>query len=144
MILKQRVPSYLIVLYLEQAKCVCSDGFQPTVKASHLETADSPFSKLPSNRSSSGDGSSLSSNKIFFCVIMFVSASWDSIFFHNPQCLLGWSVDSGKSKQWTLNLEHWKGILRGRSCKTHQERGAPGNVDKSHSLKWRSSKPQRF
>ena len=94
MILKQRVPSYLIVLYLEQAKCVCSDGFQPTVKASHLETADSPFSKLPSNRSSSGDGSSLSSNKIFF-----VSASWDSIFFHNPQCLLGWSVDSGKSKQ---------------------------------------------
>ena len=99
MILKQRVPSYLIVLYLEQAKCVCSDGFQPTVKASHLETADSPFSKLPSNRSSSGDGSSLSSKKIFFGVIMFVSASCDSIFFHNPQCLLGWSVDSGKSKQ---------------------------------------------
>ena len=99
MILKQQVPSYLIVLYLEQAKCVCSDGFQPTVKASHLETADSPFSKLPSNRSSSGDGSSLSSKKILFCVIMFVSASSDSIFFHNPQCLLGWSVDSGKSKQ---------------------------------------------
>ena len=92
----------ITVLYLEQAKCVCSDGFQPTVKASHLETADSPFSKLPSNRSSSGDGSSLSSNKIFFCVIMLISASWDSIFFHNPQCLLGWSVVSEQSKQWTL------------------------------------------
>ena len=95
MILKQQVPSYLIVLYLEQAKCVCSDGFQPTVKASHLETADSPFSKLPSNRSSSGDGSKFSF--VSYCLYQhLVTVSFSTI--HSVFWVGQWTVESPNSE----------------------------------------------
>ena len=40
----------LYQLSLQQARCVFSDGFQLTIKTSHLEIADSPLNKLASNR----------------------------------------------------------------------------------------------